>query len=57
MFETTEQTLKITAINNKMDFQAMQIDSIEIYKLKIRFKTPLKVSIGVTEGAENVVLQ
>jgi len=57
MFETTEQTLKITAINNKMDFQAMQIDSIEIYKLKIRFKTPLKVSIGVTEGAENVVIK
>ena len=35
----------------------MKITAVEIYSLKIRFKKPLKVSIGVTEGADNVVIK
>lgn len=35
----------------------MKITAVEIYSLKIPFKKPLKVSIGVIEGADNVVIR
>ena len=35
----------------------MKIISIDIYKLKILFNQPLKVAIGTTDGADNVVVK
>ena len=35
----------------------MKIMSIDVYKLKILFNQPLKVAIGTTDGADNVVLK
>lgn len=35
----------------------MKIERIDIYKLNIAFKHPLKVAIGLSKGAENVVVK